>query len=99
MVSEDFGLDIASGLIHHQDGTFGVYVLLSITGWDDVEPMRNVLTDQSGAPVSFATEREAKIAAFDWLEDTRRDTMSNPPPRLTWSSGEIEPVDIRDANG
>lgn len=72
MASEqgDFGLDVSSGLIRHGDGTFGVYVLLSFGGRDDVEPVRKVLADESGAPVSFATEREAQIAAFDMIEDT-----------------------------
>jgi hypothetical protein len=70
----DFGLNISSGLIRHRDGTFG-YVLLSFTGRDDVEPVRKVLSDESDAPVSFFTEREAQIAAFDWIQDyqARRD--------------------------
>ena len=76
----DFGLDISSGLIRHQDGTFGVYVLLGFTGWGEGEPLRNVLADESGAPVSFATKREAQIAAFDVIEDYRRHMMSRPPP-------------------
>ncbi len=95
MASEqgDFGLNISSGLIRRQDGTFGVYVLLGFTGWGDGGPLRNVLVDESGAPVSFVTEREAQIAAFDWMQDIRRDIMNSPSTRLRWASGKIEHVD------
>jgi hypothetical protein len=92
----DFGLNISSGLIRHQDGTFGVYVLLGFAGWGDGGPLRNVLLDESGAPVSFATEREVQIAAFGWIEDIRRDIVSRPPwDRPGASEGEIERVDER----
>jgi hypothetical protein len=95
LVSEQgdfFGLDIYSGLIRRGDGTWGVYVRFTFPGRDDVEPEQKVLTDESGAPVRFATEREARIAAFDWFADIRRDTVRNPPPGLIWTSeGKIEP--------
>ncbi len=90
----DSGPLISSGLIRRYDGTFGVYVLLSFAGRDDVEPVQKVLVDEFDAPVSFFTEREAQIAAFDTIQDVRRDTMSTPLPGSTLASeGEIERVD------
>jgi hypothetical protein len=69
---------------------------LSFAGRDDVEPVRKVLADESDAPVSFFTEREAQIAAFDWAQDIRQDALSRPPPGSTWASeGEIDRVDER----
>jgi len=52
---------------------------LSFAGRDDVEPVRKVLADESDAPVSFFTEREAQIAAFDWAQDIRQDALTRHP--------------------
>ncbi len=50
-----------------------------------------LLTDDSGGPASFATEKEARIAALDWLQDMRRYAMDNPPPGFSgFSEGRIE---------
>jgi hypothetical protein len=81
-----FGLEISSGLIRHEDGTFGVYMRFSSRAEDDIETVAKMLADDFGARARFATEREAQIAAFDMIEDNRRDMMSKPPPGLTWAS-------------
>jgi hypothetical protein len=84
-------LSISTGLIRHLDGTFGVYVLVSVPGREGGEPAQQVLTDDSGGPASFATEKEARIGAFDWLQDIRRYAMDNPPPGFSgFSEGRIE---------
>jgi hypothetical protein len=81
----------SAGLIRHADGTFGVWVRPAHKGRDDGEPVQNELADESGAPARFTTERDAQIAAFDWIRDIRSEVVSKPPPGSTSASaGEIE---------
>lgn len=90
---DEDGLGISTGLIRHPDGTFGVWARASVSGRTDVEPVESVLEDAHGLPASFPSEREAQLAAFDWIADMRRNAENTPPPGSTGVSGAIERAD------
>ncbi len=87
-------LHVSTGIVRNADGSFGVWSRVHLEGRPDVGAIEENLVDDTGALVRFTTERDAKIAAFDWAADIRRRAMKSPPPgSAVISEGPIEQVE------